>query len=333
MDNLTFLGFLFGPIVMIAFLITLGILPRWIEKAKKIGLVWDDVHKWKKKDKVPGSGGITVLIGFVIATLIYVGIKIFVFGTEANLIEIFTILTTIILAAFVGFIDDIIGWKSGGLTKRSRLLMMIFIAIPLMVINAGESTMAGISLGLLYPLILVPLAIVGAGTTFNFLAGYNGLESSQGILVLSGLAIATFITGNLWLSLIAVTMIASLFALWLFNKYPAKVFVGDIMTYPVGAMIACLAILGNIEKIAIFFFIPYIIEVILKARGKFEKQSFSKVKKDGSLIPLYPKIYGLEHVAVRLLRAIKGKAYEWEVPIVIGLFQLIIIVMGIVWIL
>ena len=331
MDNLTFLGFLFGPIVMLAFLITLGILPKWIDKAKKIGLVWDDVHKWKKKEKVAGSGGITVLIGFIIATLLYVGVKTFVFETETNIVEIFVILTTIVLAGLVGFIDDIIGWKSGGLTKKSRLAMMIFIAVPLMVINAGESTMLGIDFGLLYPLILVPLAIVGAGTTFNFLAGYNGLECSQGILVLGALAVATFLNGSLWLSLIAVTMIASLFALWIFNKYPAKVFVGDVMTYVVGSMIACMAILGNIEKFAVFIFIPYILEVILKSRGRFEKQSFSKVRKDGSLVPLYPKIYGLEHVAVRLLRAVKRKAYEWEVPIVIGLFQILIIVVGFVW--
>ncbi len=332
MDNLTFLGFLFGPIVMIAFLITLGVLPRWIEKAKKIGLVWDDVHKWHKKKKVAGSGGIVALVGFIIATLLYVGIKTFIFKTETNLIEIFTIITTIILAALVGFIDDIVGWKSGGLTKKSRLAMMIFIAIPLMVINAGESTMMGVDFGLFYPLVLVPLAIVGAGTTFNFLAGYNGLESSQGILILTALSIVAFMTGKLWLSLIAVTMVASLFALWLFNKYPAKVFVGDVMTYAVGAMIACMAILGNMEKIAVFFFIPYILEVILKARGKFEKQSFSKVNSKGELSPLYDKVYGLEHIAVRLLRAVKGKAYEWEVPIVIGLFQLVVIIAGFIWI-
>jgi UDP-N-acetylglucosamine--dolichyl-phosphate N-acetylglucosaminephosphotransferase len=119
-----------------------------------------------------------------------------------------------------------------------------------------------------------------------------------------------------------------LLALWFFNKNPAKIFVGDTMTYAVGSMIACIAILGNIEKIALFFFIPYILEVLLKARGKFEKQSFSKVNKDGSLSPLYKKVYGLEHIAVRLLRAVKGKAYEWEVPVVIGLFQLIIIILG-----
>lgn len=332
MDNLTFLGLLFIPLILVSFLITMIILPKWIKKAHKIKLIWDDVHKLGKKEKVAGSGGLAVLIAFTTSALLYIGIKTFVFKTEANTIEIFTLLTTIILASLVGFIDDIFGWKSGGLSKSSRLLMMFFIAIPLMVINAGESTMLGIHFGILYPLFLIPLAVLGAGTTFNFLAGYNGLETSQGILVLSALSVATFISGNLWLSLISALMVASLFALWLFNKYPAKVFVGDIMTYSVGAMIACIAILGNVEKIAVFFFIPYILEVFLKARGKFKKQSFSKVNKDGSLDSLYGKFYGLEHVAVALLKKIKPskKAYEWEVPIVINLFQLIIIILGFV---
>jgi hypothetical protein len=32
-------------------------------------------------------------------------------------------------------------------------------------------------------------------------------------------------------------------------------------------LIACMAILGNFEKIAVFVFIPYIIETFLKLRG------------------------------------------------------------------
>jgi UDP-N-acetylglucosamine--dolichyl-phosphate N-acetylglucosaminephosphotransferase len=333
MDNLTFVGLLFIPVVLLSFLITLVIVPSWIKKAKKINLVWDDMHKYKSKKKVAGSGGLAVLIGFIISVLMYVAIKTFVFSSESNTDNILILLITIILAAFVGLIDDILGWKSGGLTKRTRILMMFFIAIPLMVVNAGESTVMGVNLGLLFPLIVIPIAIIGTGTTFNFLAGYNGLESSQGILILTALAVVTYITGNPWLSLVTACMIAALFAFYLFNKYPAKVFPGDILTYPVGALIGAIAILGNVEKIALFFFIPYILEVILKARGGFKKQSFSKVEKDGSLVPLYPKIYGLEHVAVRLLRKIKGKAYEWEVPVVINLFQLIFIVVGFIWLL
>ncbi|HIF03136.1 MAG TPA: glycosyl transferase family 4, partial [Nitrospinaceae bacterium] len=36
----------------------------------------------------------------------------------------------------------------------------------------------------------IPLGIVGAATTFNFLAGFNGLETGQGILIFSGLLFA-----------------------------------------------------------------------------------------------------------------------------------------------
>jgi UDP-N-acetylglucosamine--dolichyl-phosphate N-acetylglucosaminephosphotransferase len=162
------------------------------------------------------------------------------------------------------------------------------------------------------------------------LAGYNGLEASQGMILLTGLAIVTFMTGNPWLSVLSMCAVAALFAFYFFNKYPATVFPGDTLTYPIGALIGCIAILGNIEKIAIFFFIPYILEFILKARGKLKKESFSVIQKDGSL-KLKEGIYGLEHVAIWLLRKVKGKAYEWEVPLVINAFQILVIVVGFVW--
>lgn len=330
MEEFLFLGVLFVPIVLISFLATLLVLPKWIKRAKKEGLTSKDVHK-KKSNDVANGGGITVLIGFVIGVLLYIGVKTFYFQDTTNLIETLGLLSLIGFVALIGIFDDLLGWKKG-LGRKFRILMVFFSSIILMVLNVGQHTSMGIDFGIIYPLILVPLAIVGTTTTFNFLAGYNGLEASQGILILLGLSIVNFIAGNWWLSLIGMCMVASLFAFYFFNKYPAKVFPGDLLTYPVGAMIGAIAILGNIEKIALFFFIPYIIEFFLKSRGKLVKESFSKVEKDGSLSPLYPKIYGLEHIAVRILRKVKrnGKAYEWEVPLLINLFQLIIIVLGFV---
>jgi UDP-N-acetylglucosamine--dolichyl-phosphate N-acetylglucosaminephosphotransferase len=186
------------------------------------------------------------------------------------------------------------------------------------------------SIGLLYPLIIIPIGIIGASTTFNFLAGYNGLEAGQGILIISALSLVSYFTGTTWLALIGLCMVLSLLAFWIFNKYPAKVFPGDVLTYPVGGLIAILAILGNFEKIAIFFFIPYIFEVILKSRGKLTKQSFGKPNKDGSLEMLYDKIYGLEHLAIFLLKKLKrdGKVYEKDVVIAIHAFQIVIILLG-----
>jgi len=317
--------FLIVPII-VGFLVTLFSIPIWIRRAKKAGLVGKDMQKLDKREVAEG-GGISVLFGFVVGVLAYIAIKTFVLKTIENTTEIFALLSVVLIVGFVGFVDDILGWKIG-LTKNIRILFLIFASIPLIVINAGESSMMGIDFGLFYPLLLIPLGVVGASATFNFVAGYNGLETSQGILVLFGLSLFTWMTGSSWISLIILIFVACLIAFYLFNKYPAKVFPGDVLTYITGAMIAIIAILGNVEKIAIFFFIPYIIETGLKIRGKLKKESFAKLNSEGNLEVPYEKFYGIEHIAIYLLKKYKGVAKEKEVVYLINLFQIIIILLG-----
>jgi UDP-N-acetylglucosamine--dolichyl-phosphate N-acetylglucosaminephosphotransferase len=330
MENFIFLGLLFIPIVLLSFILTLSILPKWIKKAKSMKWIWEDMHKPGHPKNVAGSGGIAVLVGFVIALFAYVAIKTFLFNSTTNMIQILALSVTVIMAAAVGLIDDLFGWKKGGLSKQTRIILMFVIAIPLMAINAGESTLMGINFGLLYPLVFVPLAIVAVTTTFNFLAGFNGLEASQGMIILTALSIVNLIEGNLWLTLIGMSFVTALLAFWFFNKYPAKVFPGDVLTYATGALIATIVILGNAEKIGVFFFIPYVLEMLLKLRGKLKVQSFGALQEDGSLKLKQKGIYGLEHLAIVILRKIKPskKAYEWEVPLVINLFQIFIVVLG-----
>ncbi|MFH1326522.1 MAG: glycosyl transferase family 4 [archaeon] len=305
-------------------------MPLWVKKTKQIGLVWEDMHKKGHPKNVSGSGGVGVLFGFVLGVLFYIAIRTFYFKSTEHLIEIFAALASVLIVSFIGLIDDILGWRRGGLTKKSRIFVLIFAAIPLMVINAGVSIMFGKDFGLLYPLILIPLGIVGTSATFNFIAGYNGLETRQGILILGALAFVAWKTGNSWLGIVALSMVASLFAFYIFNKVPARIFPGDTLTYAVGALITTIAILGNMERIAVFFFIPYIVEVFLKARGKLKKESFAKVNSDGSLEMPYNKIYGLEHLAIKILKNIKkqGKVYEKDVVWFINLIQILVITIG-----
>lgn len=312
--------------LLIGFFTTLFFIPFWIKKAKEMGLVGKDIHKFGKSE-IAESGGVPVLFGFILGTLSYVAIITFLFNNSGNLIQIFSLISTVLIAFIIAIIDDALGWKKG-LSKKSRLFFLFFAAIPLMVINAGQSTMMGIEFGLFYPLLFIPIGIIGATATFNFLAGYNGLEASQGIIILSGLAIALFLTEKRGLSLIALIMIFCLLAFYLFNKFPSTIFPGDTLTYSIGALIGCLAILGDMEKLAVFFFIPYGIEVILKLRGKLEKESFAMAKEDGSIENRYGKIYGLEHLAVYILSKIKKKVYEKDVVYIINGFQIAIILLG-----
>jgi UDP-N-acetylglucosamine--dolichyl-phosphate N-acetylglucosaminephosphotransferase len=314
--------------IFASFFCTFLLIPFWIKKAKQIGLIWEDMNKFERSEKVAGSGGLIVLIGFMIGVLTYIAIITFFLKTDSQILEIFSLLISILFVGFVGFIDDLLGWRKGGLSPRSRIVLVFFAAIPLMVINAGNSTMMGIDLGLFFPLIFIPLGIVGATTTYNFLAGFNGLEAGQGIILLSALSIVNYLIGNSWLSIISLCMIAPLIAFYIFNKSPAKLFPGDIMTYSIGALIAGIAILGNLEKITLFFFIPYIFETILKSRGKLKKSSFGIPNPEGSLEKPFSKIYGLTHLSILVLSKFKKKVYEKDVVNLIHAFQILIILLG-----
>ena len=178
-------------------------------------------------------------------------------------------------------------------------------------------------LGLIYPLIVIPAIILVGTNGFNMLAGYNGLEAGQGIIILSTLAYFSYVNGSPGLTIVALLMVSALIAFWFYNRYPAKIFPGDTLTYTVGALAAIIAIFANLEKLFLILFIPYIIEFFLKLRGKFKKESFAKIKDDNTLVPKYEKIYGLEHVMVNLLNKLKFKTTERKVVYSIYFVQII----------
>ncbi|MGV8151959.1 MAG: glycosyl transferase family 4 [Candidatus Nanoarchaeia archaeon] len=322
------------PIVL-SFLATIIFLPKWIKKCRSLGLLWEDMNKFSHPKNVASSGGIVVLMGFLLGVLSYIAIKTFVLKTDNVNVQILGLLCVILILGITGLTDDLLGWKHGGLSKRFRLFLALFASIPLVVINAGVDHinipyLGYVDFGLFYPLILIPIGIIGATTTYNFLAGFNGLEAGQGIIILSFLSLVAFFTGSSWLAMIGLIMVASLIAFYYYNKCPAEVFPGDILTYSIGALIACMAILGNFERIAIFFFIPYIIEVVLKSRGRLKKQSFGIPNKHGSLEMPFDKIYGLTHLSIFILKKLKINATEKNVTYLIFAFQTIICVIGII---
>ncbi|MEX0919961.1 MAG: glycosyl transferase family 4 [Candidatus Pacearchaeota archaeon] len=322
--------------LVISFFLTVFTMPFWISKARQAGLLWEDMNKPGNPKNVVGSGGIVTIMAFTVGVLYYIAIRTF-FSREAVInLEIFALLSVILIFALIGIIDDLLGWKNKGLSIRSRILLAFVASIPLVVINAGVSTMnlpflGHVSLGLWYPLLFIPVGIAGAAITYNFLAGFNGLETGQGIIILSFLSYVSYITGIMWLAVVGLTMVTALIGFWFYNKNPAKVFPGDSLTWAIGALIAGMAILGNFEKVAAFVFIPYIIEVGLKLRGKLEKHSFGKPNEDGSLELRYNKIYGLEHLAIHLLKKTKPskKVYENDVVYAIHGFQILIILLAI----
>jgi len=327
---------------MISFITTLLIVPKWIKKAKAVGLVGTDMNKFHKP-KVAEAGGITVIIGTVFGILFYIFIKTFYFSSPEGLVEIFAVIATILMAGFIGFVDDILGWKTG-MRQRHKVLSTLPIAIPLAVVNAGDSVMAlpflgAVDFGVIFPLVIIPAGIIGATNGFNMLAGYNGLESGMGIIILSTLGIIMWLSSSSWVTMLSLSMVFALVAFLWYNKSPAKVFPGDSLTYPVGATIACIAILGNTERIALILFIPYIffealgfmkflIEKHRDSRVELPEAFATNVYPDGSLEYKDKKIYGFEPIGYKIAKMFKQKVYENDVVMSIWGVEMLIAVIA-----
>ena len=320
-------------LLIIGFLTSLILIPLWIRKVKSIGLVWEDMNKING-EPVAGSGGVIVLLAFLVSSLTYVAYRVFILDSKDGfLVQIFALMIMITFMGFIGFVDDLFGWRKGGLSIGSRVMLSIFGAIPLIAINAGKSVigfpfLGTVDIGLFYPLFFIPLGIVATTTTFNMFAGFNGLEAGQGAILLSALGFVSYLTGNSWLTVICMSMVLALIGFLFYNWYPAKVFPGDVMTYAVGLLIAAVAIVGNFEKIAVFFYIPYILEVCLKLRGNLKKQSFGRPLLDGTIENRYNKIYSLNHVAIATMKKLNIRATERKAVLMLWGFQIIIILIG-----
>jgi len=313
-------------ILLISFLTTLIATVYLIKYLRRINLVVKDQNK-KGKPLIPLSGGLAVMAGIFMGLMAYIFIRIFIFNDSSTLLGFFAAITTILLITFIGFIDDSIIKRSkdasAGLKQWQKPLLTLVAAIPLIAINAGDTTMAlpfigAVNFGLIYPLILIPLFVIVAANMVNLLAGFNGLEAGMGIVYTGMLGLFALYHQNYVAAVIAFVTFSSLLAFLIFNWCPAKIFPGDSLTYLLGAVLACIAILGNMEKAVIIVAIPFAIEFFLKARSKFKAQSFGYWEK-GKIKSLYGKqIYSLTHFFTR-----NGKFSEKQIVIYLMIIELI----------
>lgn len=300
---------------VLAFFGTLLIIPVWLRAAKKAGLIGKDINKYNAPE-VAEAGGLAVIIGFIFAVMAYLIINNFIFHNIEYQLEIFAITTAILFIAVFGLVDDTLGWKIG-LRQWQKPILTIIAAVPLIIINAGTPAMnvpliGAVHLGLLYPLVIVPIGIVGASNGFNMLAGYNGLEAGMGAIILSFMGYIAWNSGLYWLVIMVFAMVFALLGFLVYNRYPARIFPGDTLTYTVGAFIAIVAIIGNMEKIAVVLFIPYFIEFILKLRHRFKTENFGVPQKDGTLrlscVEGQNQIFSFTHIVIKILLKINKKS-------------------------
>jgi len=306
--------------MLVSFFVTFIVTPQAIRLLWCAGINGRDLNK-KNKPKLPASGGICVAAGIVAGLLSYVGIQTFVYGANAVSVYLLGVISSILIVTFVGLLDDLnikttpVQTKDGknvkiGLPQWLKPLLTLPAAIPLMVLNAGETTMmipllGEVNFGILYPLLLIPIGVVGVSNLINLLGGFNGVESGMGLVYTLALGIFGILYGskvglNNGAVLLLITA-ASLLAFLRYNWHPAKILPGDSLTYLLGAVVVSGVVIGNMEKIGIIIMIPFILEFLLKLRSRFKASCLGILRKDGKLDPPYgKKIYSLTHLVMSI---------------------------------
>lgn len=303
-------------------------LPNWIRRSQEHGFLITDVQKLPNR-KIPYLAGLTVVLSIVVGIFSYVAQEVFLNNNNSQTFVLLAAASAILISLIIGIVDDLLGEKIG-LSQISKPLLMLLAALPLSVINAGKKIMsfpfAGrVELGSTYPFAVIPLAIAGASNGFNMLAGLNGLEAGMGLIILSALGYYSLAMQEYAAAAVAYCAVFAVIPFFYYNMYPARILPGNGFTYSIGAAIAIVAILADAERTALLLFTPYFIELFLKARGRFKKESLAVPLADGSIKNQYAKWYSLNHIAISALRKIKGRAYEWEAcAVILGLELLIV---------
>jgi len=263
----------------IGFIITYSIMPQIIRYMKKNGFVGIDIHK-NSKPEVAESGGLGMVIGFIISsTFLYL-----VFPQYRNII--FIVQMTLIIAGIIGFIDDRIRLRT-----RYKLLLtlslgiIVFLSNYLEFINIKNPVLPILSLlrlNLIYP-ILIPLVVTVFANTLNMLEGYNGEGSGTSIISIAFLLICSLIWNTMEGLMFSLISLSVIIPFYFFNRYPAKVFPGDVGTLSMGVMIASIALFGGLLPAAFCTLLTHVFNsfyYISSVRGFFESEKIHELRDD-----------------------------------------------------
>lgn len=269
---------------LVAFSVALVSTVVLIPKLRAAGIVGKDLHK-PGQPEVPEMGGLALVAGFTAGVLFAIGLEAFMPSIlPVDFVGLLGVLATVLLTALVGILDDLLGMR-----QAVKAFLPALGALPLVAIRAGQTTMTipflgRVNFGLAYSLFLVPLGVTGAANAVNMLAGFNGVELGMGLMALGAMAAVALKTQAATALVLALSGIGAAFGLLLFNWYPAKIFVGDVGTLSLGAVLAATCIVGNFETAGLIVIIPYALDFFIKAAHGFPSRGWAgELGPDGKL--------------------------------------------------
>ena len=239
------------------------------------------------KKNTPTMGGIFIILPFLLLLLIVnnsfdsIGIPLLFFCTISFFI--------------LGFLDDYLSIrnkKNTGLKSNEKFILQALISVLFIIFGSQSNYISPLitisdNLSIDTNIIIFPicfLTLVGLSNAVNLTDGLDGLASGCSSIVFFGLGTEIFIKSQKELiiyGLISYAMSGLCMGFLKYNKYPAKIFMGDTGSLTIGATLGSISILTNsfftlfiISGIFIIEALSVIIQVgFLKSPKKYLKMA------------------------------------------------------------
>ncbi len=299
---------------LVAFLATLLLIPRFIVFYQKKRIegqqMHEDVKQHQFKAGTPTMGGTVFLVTAIVTSLI--------FATISNLLTggLLAILFILFLYGLVGFLDDflkIFRKINEGLNPKQKLALqilggLVFYFVHVRAAGGGELNVFGqiINLGMLY-LPFVLFWLVGFSNAVNLTDGIDGLASISVVISLLAYSVIAYKEQKFDILLVCVTMIGGLLGFFVYNRKPAKIFMGDVGSLALGGMLATISIALRVEWTLLLIGFVYVLEtssVMLQVSYfKYSKKKFGEGRRIFRMTPFH---HHLE------LGGLSGKSEKWS---------------------
>ena len=239
---------------MVAFLIVVLLMPIFIKTSVKYGFTDKPTKRKKHSKETPLIGGLVMFIGFFASYFIFND-----FFDEKGIMIFFAAF----LILMIGLIDDYYKTRGKEFPIYPRLVIQLLAAF--LVYNSGivfrgfTNPFTGIYINLseIVQFILTISWIFGVTTVINWSDGMDGLAG--GLTCISSITFlgAAIILNQRESSLMSIMVVGITLGFLVYNKFPAKVFMGDSGANFLGFMLSIIALDGAFKQATLMsIFIP-----------------------------------------------------------------------------
>lgn len=278
----------------------------WLRTLKFGQEIREEGPKWhKKKSGTPTMGGIMFIAGMAIAILA----TTIIFTVNGNFTTTFAkcIILFVISLGFgiIGFVDDyikVVKKRNLGLTAAQKFIMQVVLAAVYVVAMYAMKELhteikipfTGIEwempVWLYIPFVM--FVIVGVVNAVNLTDGLDGLASSVTAVVGIFFALVSYIKfSEVGVTVFSAALVGGLIGFLFYNKYPAKVFMGDTGSLFLGAAVALTAIDMGLPILLIpvgFIYFAETLSVIMQtAYFKYTKKKYGEGRRIFKMSPLH----------------------------------------------